>query len=343
MLPCWPPSRRCGQRWQRQPPLGPPADPGGRRCRRHPAPAGRLRHPAAVLARRPAAGSDRGDRPVRASPAGQLPRRRRREPVRVLRPTTTSPVLVHHPEDSAAFTSDRILPGLNRVTGAGSADGDDGQGTVRLVASRSLPPGMAVLDAPDIDSVVSANRALAAQLLGRRPVAVRDHRGQVRGRRALGAAAPGPPSGDRRRHRARPRPARGDDRDPRAPRLHAARAGPLDRPHLRHPRDDPHQGRAPPAGERRAAEVMADRPGQRLAGPCQCGAADPQRGPRLPRRTYPRARRGEHGPTAGHRRAADRQRGGLCRGPGAGRGGHDGRHPAARRGSGALAGVRRDR
>ena len=80
-------------------------------------------------------------------------------------PTTTSPVLVHHPEDSAAFTSDRILPGLNRVTGAGSADGDDGQGTVRLVASRSLPPGMAVLDAPDIDSVVSANRALAAQLL----------------------------------------------------------------------------------------------------------------------------------------------------------------------------------
>jgi hypothetical protein len=83
----------------------------------------------------------------------------------VLRPTTTSPVLVHHPEDSAAFTSDRILPGLNRVTGAGSADGDDGQGTVRLVASRSLPPGMAVLDAPDIDSVVSANRALAAQLL----------------------------------------------------------------------------------------------------------------------------------------------------------------------------------
>ena len=36
---------------------------------------------------------------------------------------------------------------------------------MRLVASSSLPPGMALLDAPDIDSVVSANRALATQLL----------------------------------------------------------------------------------------------------------------------------------------------------------------------------------
>ncbi|HEY7718132.1 MAG TPA: GTPase domain-containing protein [Pedococcus sp.] len=83
----------------------------------------------------------------------------------VLRPTTTSPVLVHHPDDTAAFTGERVLPGLSRVTGAGAADGDDGPGTVRLVTSRSLPPGMALLDAPDIDSVVSANRALATQLL----------------------------------------------------------------------------------------------------------------------------------------------------------------------------------
>jgi hypothetical protein len=83
----------------------------------------------------------------------------------ILRPTTTSPVLVHHPDESAFFVGDRILPGLNRVTGAGGADGNDGPSTVRLVASRSLPPGMALLDAPDIDSVVSANRALATQLL----------------------------------------------------------------------------------------------------------------------------------------------------------------------------------
>lgn len=81
----------------------------------------------------------------------------------VLRPTTTSPVLVHHPEDEKWFITDRVLPGLSRVTGGGS--GEDGAGSVRLVESSSLPPGMAMLDAPDIDSVVSANRRLATQLL----------------------------------------------------------------------------------------------------------------------------------------------------------------------------------
>jgi hypothetical protein len=81
----------------------------------------------------------------------------------VLRPTTTTPVLVHHPQDRRWFVDDRILPGLSRVTGARS-DGD-GAGSLRLVESSSLPPGMALLDAPDIDSVVTANRALASQLL----------------------------------------------------------------------------------------------------------------------------------------------------------------------------------
>ncbi|WP_344194843.1 ABC transporter [Pedococcus aerophilus] len=81
----------------------------------------------------------------------------------VLRPTTTTPVLVHHPKDERWFLDDRILPGLSRVTGAASEG--DGDGSLRLVASSSLPPGMALLDAPDIDSVVSANRALAGQLL----------------------------------------------------------------------------------------------------------------------------------------------------------------------------------
>ena len=42
----------------------------------------------------------------------------RREVTRsgVLRPTTRSPVLVHHPYDSGAFLSQRVLPGLARVT-----------------------------------------------------------------------------------------------------------------------------------------------------------------------------------------------------------------------------------
>ncbi|MVA77691.1 ABC transporter [Auraticoccus sp. F435] len=78
----------------------------------------------------------------------------------VIRPTTRAPVLVHHPEDAGWFTSDRILPGLARTTGTSS-----GPSSLRLVAEPSLPRGLALLDAPDIDSVVEANRLLAAQLL----------------------------------------------------------------------------------------------------------------------------------------------------------------------------------
>lgn len=81
----------------------------------------------------------------------------------VLRPTTTSPVLVHHRDDERWFRDQRILPGLARVTG--DTDGTEEPGAVRLVAVDALAPGLAVLDAPDIDSVVTANRDLAAQLL----------------------------------------------------------------------------------------------------------------------------------------------------------------------------------
>ncbi len=79
----------------------------------------------------------------------------------VLRPTTRAPVLAHHTADGAWFTGDRVLPGLPRVTGAGSAD----PGTLRLVGVDSLAEGLALLDAPDVDSVVTANRELAHQLL----------------------------------------------------------------------------------------------------------------------------------------------------------------------------------
>ncbi len=80
----------------------------------------------------------------------------------VLRPTTRSPVLVHPPSDAHWFTDDRILPGLARVTGG---DEQQDSSSVRLVASDALPPGLALLDAPDIDSVVRDNRELAHQLL----------------------------------------------------------------------------------------------------------------------------------------------------------------------------------
>ncbi|WP_331709577.1 dynamin family protein [Oerskovia enterophila] len=85
----------------------------------------------------------------------------------VLRPTTRSPVLVHHPLDGRWFSTDRILPGLARVTGAvDHTDGASSHRAVRLVASEVLPQGLALLDAPDVDSVVVENRELAAQLLG---------------------------------------------------------------------------------------------------------------------------------------------------------------------------------
>ncbi|HEX8497577.1 MAG TPA: dynamin family protein [Actinomycetales bacterium] len=84
----------------------------------------------------------------------------------VLRPTTRAPVLVHHPDDVDWFSGGRVLPGLARETGD-PQERTDGEAitSVRLAASSALPPGLALLDAPDIDSVVTANRELAQQLL----------------------------------------------------------------------------------------------------------------------------------------------------------------------------------
>ncbi|MFI7445235.1 GTPase family protein [Nonomuraea indica] len=76
----------------------------------------------------------------------------------VLRPTTLVPTLVASPADLDWFMGPNVLPGLSRTSG-GSA------GALRVVTSDALGPGLALLDAPDIDSVVTANRELAAQLL----------------------------------------------------------------------------------------------------------------------------------------------------------------------------------
>ena len=78
----------------------------------------------------------------------------------VLRPTTRSPVLVHNPADADWFDKDRILPDLGRTTGT---TGDPG--ALQLVPSQAVPMGLAILDAPDIDSVEERNRTLAGQLL----------------------------------------------------------------------------------------------------------------------------------------------------------------------------------
>ena len=81
-------------------------------------------------------------------------------PAGVLRPTTRGPALVCHPDDLRWFEDDRILPRLPRTTG-----GSPTPGTLLLVPAPQVPAGVALLDAPDIDSVLVENRALATQLL----------------------------------------------------------------------------------------------------------------------------------------------------------------------------------
>ena len=96
-----------------------------------------------------------------------------------IRPTTRRPVLLHHPDDRAWFAGSRVLPGLARVHADGdmSADqpafedtGDSGADdlpatSLELRAETAVPPGLALLDTPDIDSVAAGNRELARQLL----------------------------------------------------------------------------------------------------------------------------------------------------------------------------------
>ena len=81
-------------------------------------------------------------------------------PAGVLRPTTRGPILAHNPDDFHWFSGPRILPQLARATG-----GTPVAGTLQLVATSQLAPGLALLDSPDIDSVLLENRALATQLL----------------------------------------------------------------------------------------------------------------------------------------------------------------------------------
>ncbi|WP_395693688.1 dynamin family protein [Nocardioides sp.] len=78
----------------------------------------------------------------------------------LLRPTTRSPVLVHHPGEEQWFGQDRLLPDLVRVD-----HGTDDPRSLQLVASDRVPEGLAILDAPDVDSVEEHNRELAAHLL----------------------------------------------------------------------------------------------------------------------------------------------------------------------------------
>ena len=79
----------------------------------------------------------------------------------VLRPTTRSPVLVCHPDDLAWFSSAQVLPALHRVDHPTTSHED-----LQVVPEPSALPGLAILDAPDFDSIDDDNRELATRLLG---------------------------------------------------------------------------------------------------------------------------------------------------------------------------------
>nr|WP_309987312.1 dynamin family protein [Arthrobacter pascens] len=93
-----------------------------------------------------------------------------------IRPTTRQPILLHHPADGPWFEDLRVLPGLSRIRGvvvpaevpasqAGPAPDTAAVSSLVLVADTAVPQGVALLDAPDVDSISDDNRKLAGQLL----------------------------------------------------------------------------------------------------------------------------------------------------------------------------------
>lgn len=91
-------------------------------------------------------------------------------PSSAIRPTTRRPLLLHNPADAAWFADDRVLPSLARVRVPADAPPtpatEDPAAHHELeIRAANLPPGLALVDAPDIDSVVDENRLMASQLL----------------------------------------------------------------------------------------------------------------------------------------------------------------------------------
>nr|WP_306434511.1 AAA family ATPase [Actinomadura roseirufa] len=81
----------------------------------------------------------------------------------VLRPTTSSPILVCHPDHAAWFLEGPMLPGMGRVRGP-APDAIAGDQLV-IITSDVLPPGLALLDSPDFDSVFEDHYEFATKLM----------------------------------------------------------------------------------------------------------------------------------------------------------------------------------
>ncbi|MEV4299345.1 dynamin family protein [Microbispora rosea] len=80
----------------------------------------------------------------------------------VRRPTTATPVIVCHPDDHEWYARGDLLGGLRRLD---EPTRDAPPGSVVLTSSPSLPRGLALLDTPDIDSVVEEHHEIAHRML----------------------------------------------------------------------------------------------------------------------------------------------------------------------------------
>ena len=90
-----------------------------------------------------------------------------------IRPTTRHPVLLHRAEDEAALSPERFLPTLPRTRTSGMNAGSQAlpgldpkiARALIPITTSALPQGIALIDAPDMDSVSEENRTLAKELL----------------------------------------------------------------------------------------------------------------------------------------------------------------------------------
>ncbi|WP_308164687.1 GTPase [Nonomuraea sediminis] len=80
----------------------------------------------------------------------------------VRRPTTGTPVLACHPDDQPWFSGGELLGGLQRLDKPTRESGTDG---LVVVPTEKLPQGVALLDTPDIDSVVEEHHGIAHRML----------------------------------------------------------------------------------------------------------------------------------------------------------------------------------
>ncbi|MEV4180963.1 GTPase [Streptosporangium canum] len=80
----------------------------------------------------------------------------------VRRPTTGTPVLACHPDDREWFAEGGLLGSLRRRE---TPDPKAAPGSLVLVSTERLPPGVALLDTPDIDSVVEEHHEIAHRML----------------------------------------------------------------------------------------------------------------------------------------------------------------------------------